>query len=166
MAVLFAVGLAHAEVISSSSAGFTVKHSAVVGGTPDKVYASIVDVAKWWESAHTYSGSSQNMSINPVPGGCFCEKLPDGGGVQHMTVIFASKGKTLRMTGGLGPLQASAVLGVMSFDMVKVDSGTRVTVTYTTAGVLESGGLDTMAAPVDGVLGIQFARLKAVIENQ
>jgi uncharacterized protein YndB with AHSA1/START domain len=163
-AVLIAAGLASAEVVVASDPGFTLKTSAIVAATPDKVYASLIDVAKWWDPAHTYSGSSQNMSINPTGGGCFCEKLPDGG-VQHMTVVFASKGKMLRMTGGLGPLQASAVVGVLTFEMAKVDTGTRLTMTYTAAGVLASGSLGDMAPLVDGVLGVQFGRLKAFAEK-
>ena len=49
--------------------------------------------------------------------GCWCEKLPNGGGVRHMQVVNVMPGKMLVMTGGLGPLQSMAATGSMSFKL-------------------------------------------------
>ncbi len=43
-------------------------------------------------------------------GGCFCELIPDGAGeIEHMRVIYTRPGVTLRLQGGLGPLQEVGV---------------------------------------------------------
>jgi hypothetical protein len=36
------------------------------------------------------------------------------GGVRHMQVVYVDPGKTLRMIGGLGPLQSMAATGSMT----------------------------------------------------
>ena len=51
------------------------------------------------------------MSLSP--GGCFCERLPNGGGIEHMRVAFVDPGKRLVLTGSLGPLLYQATAGVM-----------------------------------------------------
>jgi uncharacterized protein YndB with AHSA1/START domain len=77
---------------------------AAINAPPAKVYAALTDgVGGWWDPAHTFSHNSRNLSLDAKPGGCFCERLPDGGGVQHMSVVYASPGKLLRLTGSIGP---------------------------------------------------------------
>jgi hypothetical protein len=65
--------------------------------------------------SHTFSGNAHNLSIEEKAMGCFCEKLPDGGGVSHMEVVYFAPGKTLRLSGALGPLNtwAAPVDGVL-----------------------------------------------------
>ena len=62
-----------------------------------------------------------NMRIEPKPGGCFCEAVPagrrSGGEIEHMRVIYVAPGSTLRMSGGLGPLQSEAVTGVLTMTL-------------------------------------------------
>jgi hypothetical protein len=85
-------------------------------------------VGRWWDREHTYSGDAKNLSIDPRPGGCFCEALPPhGGGVQHAMVVLAIPGKTLRMVGGLGPLQESGLAGALTFEFADRGAGTYVT---------------------------------------
>ena len=44
-------------------------------------------------------------------GGCFCERLKDGGSVQLLQVVYAAPGEGLRLRGALGPLQTEASTG-------------------------------------------------------
>src|SRR5579883_1929447 len=106
--ILFAVLAAPAggEVIESTAAGFSVRNAATINASPAKVYAALTDgVSGWWDPVHTFSHDARNLSVAAKPGGCFCERLPDGGGVQHMMVVYASPGRLLRLTGAIGPLQ-------------------------------------------------------------
>src|SRR5579864_974546 len=94
---------ASAEVIDSAANGFTVKTAIQIQAPPETVYRRLIQVGDWWSSAHTFSGSAKNLSIEEKPGGCFCEKLPDGG-ARHMEIIYIAPGKRLVLNGGLGPL--------------------------------------------------------------
>jgi uncharacterized protein YndB with AHSA1/START domain len=154
-----------AFVTDSSFYGFTIRHDLMLNGTPDIVFRALVmDIGKWWDSKHTYSGNAANLSISAKAGGCFCEKLDNGGSVMHMTVVFADPGKTLRMTGGLGPLQALAVYGVMTISLAPIETGTKITVTYVVGGYGASG-LSALPGLVDRVLEEQLNRFKAFINK-
>lgn len=165
--VLFeGLSTARAEVIDSSAIGFTVKHTVIIASDASDVYHSlVVDVGNWWDSAHTFSGNAHNLFIDDRAGGCFCEKLENGGSVHHLEVVFAAPGKTLRMRGALGPLQSMAVTGSMTWSLFKTDGGTKVEVMYNIGGYLP-GGLQTMAPLVDKVLFEQLNRLKEYIEKK
>lgn len=153
-----------AEVRDSSATGFTVKTTLAIQATPQEVYRRLIAIGDWWGSDHTYSGNSRNMSIEEKVGGCWCEKLSDGGALRHAEVIYYAPGKLLRMTGGLGPLQQMAVVGTMSIALAPANGGTKLDMTYAVAGYLPAG-LNTLAAPVDSVLSGGFARLKNFIET-
>ena len=153
-----------AEVMSVGPSGFAVKHEVVVKAAPGTVYDALtVKVGSWWNPDHTFSRDARNLSIAAVPGGCFCERLPEGGGVQHMTVVYASPGRALRMTGALGPLQGLGLAGSMTWDLAKSEVGTKLVVTYGIGGYM-AGGFDKIAPVVDGVIGEQVARLKTFLE--
>src|ERR1700730_14495977 len=114
MVLILAPSCALADVVDSSGAGFTVKPTLNIQANPDAVYRSLIhNIGDWWSSEHSFSGNSHNLSIEEKAGGCFCEKLPNGGGVRHLQVLFVAPGKTLRMGGGLGPLQGIAANGSM-----------------------------------------------------
>jgi hypothetical protein len=155
-----------AEVKDSSAIGFTIQDTLIIAADPGDVYHALVaDIGSWWDSAHTFSGNAKNLSLDDRAGGCFCEKLEYGGSVRHLEVVFASPGKTLRMLGGLGPLQSMAVTGSMAWSLDKTDNGTRVTFMYTIGGY-RPGGLQKMAPMVDKVMSEQFHRLKNYIEKK
>ena len=64
--------------------GFLVKFEVSVNAPAAKVYDALVgQIGSWWDPEHTYSDDAKNLSIDARPGGCFCEKLPNGGGVEH-----------------------------------------------------------------------------------
>ncbi|HSR50649.1 MAG TPA: SRPBCC domain-containing protein [Acidobacteriota bacterium] len=154
-----------AEVVDASANGFTVRHQVSIAKDADQVYADIVDhVGSWWNPDHTFSMDASNLSIDDKAGGCFCEKLPDGGEVRHLVVVNAVPGKMLRMTGGLGPLQGMAVTGAFTITLTPQDGSTQVEFRYTVGGYAP-GGLNAIAGPVDGVIGEQLARLKGFSES-
>jgi len=81
-----------------------------------------------------------------------------------MEVVNVVPGKRLVMSGGIGPLQSVAAAGSMEILLSPADGATKLQVTYTVGGYLP-GGLNTWAAPVDGVLAEQFTRLKNYVEH-
>jgi uncharacterized protein YndB with AHSA1/START domain len=156
--------VATAEVADSGSNGFTIKTTLTIQASPQEVYRQLIRVGDWWDPQHTYSGDSHNLSIEEKPGGCFCEKLPNQGGVRHMQVVYVDPGKTVRMIGGLGPLQSMAVTGSMTIGLSPVGTGTKLELTYAVTGYAP-GGIASLAAPVDSVLAQQFTRLKNYVEH-
>ncbi|MBZ5553759.1 MAG: SRPBCC domain-containing protein [Acidobacteriia bacterium] len=164
-AVLILGTLAFAEVVNVAPAGFLVRHETTINAPADKVYTALTSgVGSWWSPAHTYSQDSKNLSIDARPGGCFCEKLPNGGGVSHMTVAFASPGHLLRMTGALGPLQESGIAGSMTWSLTSNATTTKVVLSYSVGGYMQ-GGFEKIAPIVDAVLGEQFNRFKTYVET-
>ena len=154
-----------AEVADSAANGFTIKITASIHAAPADVYKKLVhNVGDWWNSQHTFSGDAHNLSIEERPMGCFCEKLANGAGVRHMEVLVFVPGKTLRLSGALGPLQGLAATGVLTFTLAPDSDGTKLEMTYAVGGYLPQG-MNSFAAPVDGVLGEQIMRLKNYIET-
>lgn len=164
---LMAVGLfaspapASADVIATDAGGFVAKLSVDSAMTPTQAYAAFQRIDAWWASSHTYSGAAANLSLSLTPGGCWCEALPNGGFVRHMSVEYANPGKALRLSGGLGPLQAMGVAGAMSVTFEAKGTGSVIQVEYRVAGRAD-GGWNSIAGAVDRVLGEQFARLAAL----
>lgn len=164
-AVIAAAGAARAEVVESQPHGFQVKSTVEIAAKPDAVWRALTrDVSRWWDPAHTWSGDAKNLSIRAKPGGCFCEKMPNGGGVQHMTVNYVSVNQGLHMTGQLGPLHLQGAGGGLLFDLKPSDQGTTLTLTYTVGG-FAAGGLKKWEKPVDGVLTNQLQRLERYVET-
>jgi hypothetical protein len=170
-AVLIGPGVAGADVLSSSAAGFVVRIEAPVAAAPADVYARFFEIGKWWSEAHTYSGKASNLSLKNEPGGCFCEALPGGGFVRHATLEYADKGKVVVLEGALGPLLALGAHGVLSFNFAPADKTnpaaayTRLVVTYTVSGYQPDKGFAPLAEPVNGVLKEQVDRLKRLAET-
>ena len=162
---LLGTGDARGEVLESTPSGFALKTTVTVAAWRPKVYEALTGVGRWWDKAHTYSGDAKNLTLDPRPGGCFCEALPpQGGGVQHAMVVLANPGKTLRMVGGLGPLQDSGLAGALTFELADRGAGTEITMSYSVGGYRQ-GGLESLAPVVDSVLGAQLARLKSYAER-
>jgi len=156
-------GPARGEVVDAAAGGFTVSSSAEVAVAPEAAFRQLLDIGAWWSPDHTWSGDATNLSIDPRPGGCFCERLP-GGGVQHLEVVFVQPPTTLRLRGGLGPLQAMAVQGSMTWAIAPLESGARVTLTYTVVGY-SPNGLEGLAPVVDRVLTEQLGSLAQSLDG-
>lgn len=148
-----------------SPTGFLVRHTATIGAPPARVYDALVrQVGSWWSSDHTFSGDARNLSIDARPGGCFCEKLKEGGGLEHMRVIYAAPGGLLRMSGALGPLQASGVAGSLTWSLAATPVGTTIELSYSVGGFL-AGGFEKIAPAVSAVLEEQLRRFKRFVET-
>jgi len=127
---------------------------------PFIVYRTMTShIDQWWNGDHSWSGDAANLYMEVEQGGCFCERLPDNGRVEHLRIIYFSPGKELRFDGALGPLQTMAVQGRMIWTIEAAESGSKVTFTYKVFGHPE-GGLAGIAPAVDGVIGEQLARLE------
>lgn len=145
--------------------GFLVKFEISVNAPAAKVYDALVtQIGSWWDPEHTYSGDAKNLSIDARPGGCFCEKLPNGGGIEHLRVIYAAPPKVLRFSGALGPLQASGLAGSMTWKLTSGANNTRVELSYSVGGFME-GGFEKIAPGVESMLRQQFDRLKLFVET-
>lgn len=162
LATIFA-GPAEAEIKSLTSNGFEVLDTLTIQAPPERVYAALGEIGRWWSSAHTFSRDSANLSIELKAGGCFCERLKDGGSVRHLTVVYAAPGQGLRLRGALGPLQMEGVDGALSWALKPLEGGTSVTQSYVVGGYLR-GGMDQWAPKVDNVLHEQLDRLKRYVE--
>jgi uncharacterized protein YndB with AHSA1/START domain len=170
-AFIFALGMAHlpmneaaAEVTSAASSGFEVREQVHVAAAPATVYAALITPSRWWDSEHTYSGNAANLTLDAKAGGCWCEAWADGGSAVHMMVVYVAPGKTLRLRGALGPLQAMGTDGAMTLHVQSAGNGTDLTVTYAVGGYSKDG-FETLSKSVDHVLGEQVARLQKLAET-
>lgn len=153
---------AKAEVTAKSGDGFTVNLVRDIAAPQSRVWQALLKPSLWWHPEHTFSGDAANLHMSVPPGGCFCEKLPQMGGVRHMDVIHAAPPELLRLSGGLGPLQSFPVTGVMNWKLSPTgEAGTRFSLDYEVRGV---PGAD-WAEAVDSVLGTQADRLKRYLET-
>ena len=93
-----------------------------------------------------------------------CERLPQGGFVEHLRIIYLAPGSQIRFDGALGPLQSMPVDGRMLWTIAPSDTGSRITFIYHVFGHPE-GGLAGIAPAVDGVIGEQLQRLGERLER-
>ena len=164
-ALLMHSGSASAEVVSANSNGFHLRHSVQLVVPTSNAWDSFLRVGDWWDDEHTYSGDGANMNLAAAPGGCLCERVPAGGGIEHMRVAYVDPGKRLVMTGSLGPLLYEATAAVMDVQVERIAGGAKITMEYKAAG-FATGGADKMAPLVDGVLGEQMRRYRTYAAAQ
>jgi uncharacterized protein YndB with AHSA1/START domain len=148
-----------------TSTGFLVKLEANINAPPAKVYEALVgQVGSWWNPEHTYSHDAKNLSIDARPGGCFCEKLPNGGGIEHLRVVYVAPPQVVRFSGALGPLQATGVAGSMTWKLTGGPNSTRLELSYSVGGFI-MGGFEKIAPAVEAMLREQVDRLKLFVET-
>jgi hypothetical protein len=155
-------GAAHAEVTDKSAAGFEVTEKAHIAAPAAKVWDALMRPDRWWSSQHSWSGDAKNLYFDPS--GCFCERLKRGA-VRHMTIVYNDGATTLRLFGGLGPMQFTGAAGNLGFTLKPAGAETDLVVTYDVGGYAKGGLAETLAAPVDMVLGEQVSRLKKYLET-
>ncbi|MBS0396967.1 MAG: ATPase [Proteobacteria bacterium] len=162
--LLLAAGLAPAvaagEVVAAGAGGFEVRAEALYPGDPASAWRRLLRPRDWWDPAHTYSKDARNLSLEATPGGCWCERLAGGGFVRHLEVVYLAPRATLRLSGGLGPLQGMGASGSLTFTLQAEGTATRIRLDYVVAGFAPAGFAD-LARAVDGVLGAQLARYAA-----
>jgi uncharacterized protein YndB with AHSA1/START domain len=162
--IIFALSLtlatpATAEVLSASANGFEIQHSVSLVIPQPKAFTAFGQVGQWWSKDHTYSGDAARMTLQMRPGGCFCETLEGGGGIEHLRVTYVQPDERIVLTGGLGPLLYEATAGVMDVKVERIAGGSRVTMNYRAAGFAK-GGAEKLAPLVDQVLGDQMKRFR------
>jgi hypothetical protein len=156
---------AAAEVTASSDSGFVSHNEVLVRATPEQAWEELLEPGNWWNGEHTYSGDSRFLVLRATAGGCFCEAIesagddPDGE-VEHMRVIYVAPYSTLRLTGGLGPLQAEAVTAVLTMTLKADGEMTRIGWDYVVGGYMRMP-MAELAPLVDQVVGEQLLRLSA-----
>ena len=155
----------YAEVVHIADTGFIVRNSISVDTDIDTTWKAFVDdVDNWWPKDHSWWLDQGTFSIEPVAGGCFCEKASAGRSAEHMHIAFVDPGKSMRMTGGLGPLQGMGMFGALDFVFEDSESGTTVTMTYRVNG-FNPDGFAELAPIVDAVQGLQIGGLKTFLDN-
>lgn len=142
---------ATAAVVHSDNHDFEVSQSVLLTVPASEAFTAFTRVSAWWLKDHTYSDSPANLSFDARPGGCFCERFPAGGGIEHMRVTYVEPGQTLILTGALGPLLHEAVNGVMNVHVENAAGGSRLTIDYSASG-FANGGAEKLASAVDGML--------------
>lgn len=158
----------YADVSQSDIRGFKISIEHNIAVKPQKVFAALAqDISIWWHPDHTYSGDSSNLYLETHEKGWFGEKLPQGGFVKHLEVIYFEPGRSIRLSGGLGPLQSIGAQGTLIFTTKASPNSEHKTileVTYQVSGFLPEG-MNTWAQPVDTVLSQQINRLKTWVES-
>ena len=157
--LLLMAGVAPAKVKDATAGGFTVENEQVVPVDADTAWKALVDdIDRWWPKDHTWWGKASTLSLQARAGGCFCE-IAGAKQAQHMQVTFVDPGKTLRMVGGLGPLQGMGLGGALEFRFAPADGGgTKITLYYR-AGGYSPDDLSKFAPVVDQVQGLQLGGL-------
>ena len=107
----------HGIYAQKSNAGYDVfafDKEVILPGAPVDVYDAITgDISGWWD--HSFSDKPFKLYIEAKPGGGFYEIFNEkGDGVKHATVIYAERGKMLRMDGPLG-LSGTAIQMVTTY---------------------------------------------------
>lgn len=151
---------ASAVVVGADSHGFELRHTLDLPIPPAQALAAFGQVGSWWSKDHTYSGNAARLSLQLRPGGCWCERLDGGGGVEHMQVAYYQPGERVVLTGGLGPLLFEGTSGVMDVRATKTKSGSQLVINYRVGGFARGNGTE-MALGVDQVLREQTERLRA-----
>lgn len=164
IALALAAPAAFAEVTGASASGFEAREQAHIAAPPDAVYAALLKPQSWWDPKHTYSGDARRLTLDAKAGGCWCETMPGGGAVEHLTIVYLQPGKAVRFRGALGPLQTMGVSGSLTVTLASASTGTALTLTYAVGGYVKNS-FDDLSKAVDSVLGSQVARLKKLIET-
>jgi uncharacterized protein YndB with AHSA1/START domain len=158
------IAAAQAAVVDSQPDGFAIEETAHIAAPPDRVYAVLMQPAKWWNDQHTYSGSATNLMLDAKAGGCLCETLPNGGSRLHLTVVDVEPGNTLRLRGALGPFQGQGVDGALTFTLKPDGTGTALTLDNTVGGYVK-GGFGKWPVLADAMLTDLVAHLKTYAET-
>jgi uncharacterized protein YndB with AHSA1/START domain len=145
---------AGAEVKLATADAMLIRHEFRIAAPAAKAWDTLVHPERYWPSDHTWSGSRESLSLEPVAGGCYCERW-DGGSAEHGRVVMAVPGKALKLDAALGPFLEMAISGILAVSLAEQDGVTTAVVTYRVSGDAEHR-LDQLAPIVDQVLGMQF----------
>lgn len=156
---------ARAEVASATPTTMDIHQAVTIDAPIQQVWDTLRSPQRWWSKEHTYSDDAANLYLDGQATGCFCERFPDRkGSVEHARIVYIQAPRMIRLSGALGPLQAEAVIGTLTFKLYQEGSNaTRLTLEYLVSGYVRAGA-DTLAPKVDQVLALQVANLKTAAE--
>lgn len=134
--ILICVVSAFAQVQEFTPKGFSFVDSVTVPLSADSTFDVMTgNVLGWWD--HHMSDNPKSLVIEPKAGGGFYEFFDEAGhGVKHAEVIYAERGKKLRLEGPLG-LAGSALLLVSTWDYQPAAKGTTVLLTVNMSGQID-----------------------------
>jgi hypothetical protein len=145
-----------------NKSGFTFEHNLMLPGSTEEIYDAVTgDISGWWD--HSFSENPLKFYIDPKPGGGFYEIFNESGdGVLHATVIFAERGKMLRMDGPLG-LSGQAVTLVITYTFEQADPEiTKLSLTVNGSGEIEEATSEVVKKVWHHFL---FDQLKPYVES-
>lgn len=151
---------ARAELLSSSPSGFSMEQRIEVPTDIQRTWGALTgEIDAWWPRDHTWWGAESKLSLRPRAGGCFCERAGERQ-AEHLRVVFVDPPTTLRLVGGLGPLQGMGLHGALQFSLKSTESGgTEVRMSYV-AGGYSTSDLSEFAPVVDRVQALQLDGLR------
>lgn len=144
---------ASAQVTWWEGRGLTLRKEVTVPLSPEAAYDAFTgDVSPWWD--HTMAEHPKSLVIEPRAGGAFRETFDDdGNGVIHADVIYADRGKVLRLRGPFG-FSGKALDLVHTFTFTAAGSGsTRVSLELNGVGQVDDAGAAAMDRVWDHFLG-------------
>ncbi len=150
---------AAAEVAARTADSFTLRYAVGAEIAPDDIPGALADLPKWWDSAHTYSGSAANLSLDLTPGGCWCERLADGTDFDHGRTVSAAPDRFV-FDAPFGPLRGKTTKAELTVTWPAANRG--LTPTWTM--VVEGPGIGAMADGVDAVMGAGYQRWLRYLE--
>ncbi len=159
LAACLAFSAARAEIVESSNSHYVLRHEATSALAPDVLWRRFVKPETWWHPDHTYSGSSENLSLNPKAGGLWLETWDDGS-VVHGSVLYVEDGRSMRLYAPFGPLQGLGVYTVWTITISAEGDGSKVVFDEISSGP-PSADLDELAKAVDFVKTEAMTRLTA-----
>lgn len=155
---------AAADVVAVAPTSFEISQTVTIDRPVAQVWDMLRAPQKWWSKDHTYSGDSNNLYLDSQATGCFCERLPGGGSVEHGRIVHLRSQKVMRLNAALGPLQAEAVTGILTWTLsAEGDNATRIKLSYVVGGQIR-GGAEALAPAVDEVMAVQMLGLKTATE--
>ncbi len=144
---------ATAEIVSRTPDGFTLRFTRTAMADAAAVPASLTALPLWWDGAHSYTGEAANLSLDLKPGGCWCEKMPDGSDFDHGRTVSVAADRIL-FHAPFGPLRGRATRADLTMTWAEAASGRVLTWTFE----VEGPGVGAMAEAVDGVMDAGFRR--------
>lgn len=157
--LVLASGLQAGVNPGASPSAFEVVHVLDIAAPVETAWQALGRPGNWWPKAHTWSGDASKLSLELVPGGCFCERWGDGGAA-HGRVLMVRRHELVRLDAPLGPLQEMGLDGLLTVTLEAAGERTKAVVTFRVRGDA-SQQLDKLAPVVDKVVGEQWGRWAA-----
>lgn len=146
-----------AKILSSSDTHFVLRHEATSTLSTTQIWQRLIKPASWWHPEHTYSGDSNNLSLDANAGGLWLESW-ESGSVKHGEVLYIKNGKMLRLDAPFGPLQELGAYTIWTITIIPHGDGSKVQFDEVSSGP-PSADLDEVAKAVDYVKGEAIKRL-------